>query len=106
MAEYIGPVDLDGSLTHLVLAATTGSAPTAVSYLPTYNLYGVNFATPIAAGTTHKNNGLAAVTGAYGISHTIRAASGFAAGNSYHGIVNYQMKNDDVRRQGFTFRVV
>ncbi len=102
MSGYNGPVALEGALAKVVLVATTGSAPTAATALPTYAIYGSAFSTPIEQGTTHKNNDLASIVGAYGINQTLRASSGFAAGEHYSALVDYNMKNGDARRQSFS----
>lgn len=101
-----GTVVLGGTLGGTVLIATTGDAPTNATSNPTYLIYGSNFASQLASGTCHKNGQLTGRTGVYGIGHTILAASGFAAGNAYLGVVAYNMKNGAARRQAFQFNVI
>ncbi len=106
-STYVGPVDLGSSLVSLVLVTDNNGAPTNANAAPTYIVYGVNFdSSTDADGTTHVNNDLAAITGAYGINQTIRATSGFAAGNTYAALVRYDLQDGSDRRQAIHFRVV
>ena len=101
-----GTVVLGAALGGTILVATTGDAPTNAAANPTYLIYGVNFTSQLASGTCHKNGSLAGRTGVYGISHTILAASGFAAGNSYIGVAAYNTQGGAARRQAFQFNVI
>lgn len=105
-AEYVGPVKLEGTLSNIVLVATTGGAPTNANAVPTYSIYAVGLGSKLITNQATDTNGLTAYTGAYRVSQVIQAAAGFAAGNVYMAQVDYQMQDTTTRRKVFSFGVV
>jgi hypothetical protein len=104
--HHFGPVALGGSLVGLILVDDASDLITAASNNSVTYTIRNGAGTQLAAGTAHRNNDLASKTGAYGINHTILAASGFAVNITYTGLADYKLRSGSARRQGFGFFVV
>ena len=99
---FVGQIDLESTLTFLILTTNTSSVPTASDATPTYEVYSSSFAAPILTGGT--TVAVSGKTGAYYPNLSVTAASGFAAGQIYHLVASWSI-SAAARQQVYEFLV-